>query len=279
MSGPVSGGLGVAGGCPPSPLPAAHGPPFAAPRLIDDDRAADGYPRLTLTNDFVSVTLAPNAGARSFAFSLRLGACGAPKNVFTSVGALRDDVAIQPPLSTTDRIGTYTRSFPAGMFNRPYSVGQRATAADAVSATLSYDAPDVVPNGAHFERTLSLEAAEPGFTVAQHVTFGPGAAEQRAVRYDSFDTSGAALVLDDRADGAVGIFYPDVSCICVAIVAWPIADVEDARLIPEKTSTVVRLQFAPDRTTRTRYTLYRVAGIDEAWAMMFRERIAVAAKR
>jgi len=254
-----------------------HRGPFAAPRLIEDDRAADGYPRVTLTNGLVSVTLAPNAGARAFAFVASTDRCSG-QNVFTTVGALRDDAAIQPPLSTTDRIGKYTRSFPAGMFNRAYTVEHRAKSAAAASATLSYDAPDVVPNGARFERTVTVKAAEPGFTVAGRVAFGAaaGAAAQRAVRYDSFDTRGATT-LDDRANGAVGFFHADAHC--VAIVAWPVDDVEDARLMPENTSTVVRLQFAPDRETRTRYMLDSAADVDEARAMMLKERMAVAAKR
>jgi hypothetical protein len=245
------------------------------PQLIEDDRAADGYPRLTLANEAISVTLAPDAGARAFSFTLA-GGCFA-RNVFTSVGALRDDVAIQPPLSTSDRIGTYTRSFPAGMFNRPYTTTRRTTEGGSAAAILAYDAPDVVPNGAHFERTISVRADEPGFALSERVTFraGTGAAAQRAVRYDSFD-SRAAATLDDRAGGAVGFFYPAVRC--VAIVAWRRADVEDAQLIPERTSTVLKLQFAPGES-RTRYVLTAAADVDQARMMILKERDRAAAKR
>lgn len=245
--------------------------------LVQDDRAADGYPRLTLQNAAVSLTLAPNAGARAFTFALGDAADGCtPRNVFTSVGALRDDVAVQPPVSTSDRIGKYTRSFPPGTFNRPYTVERRSTGPQA-SVTLSYDAPDIVPSGAHFERTISLAAGIPGFRVTQRVAFGsdPHAAAQRAVRYDSFDARDMTLI-DDRAHGAVGFFYTTTHC--VAIVAWPIADVEDAQLLPERTSTVLRLQFAPAGISRTEYRLLPAGSIDDARAQLLKERSDVAAK-
>jgi hypothetical protein len=248
--------------------------PVAHAEVIEDDRAADGYQRVTLVNDRVSVTLAPDAGARAFSL-LAPTDRGAIKNVFTTVGALRDDVAIPLPLSTTDRIGKYTRSFPAGMFNRVYRVEHRPAGPAGASVTLSYDAPDVAPSGAHFERTLTLRDRDPAVTVDAHVTFaaGPNAEAQRAVRYDSFDTRDAAT-LDERANGAVGFFYPAAHCI--AIVAWPPAEVEDARIVPERTSTVLRLQFAPG-LSRTRYALEPAADVNAAETMMLKERLAVAA--
>jgi hypothetical protein len=48
--------------------------------------------------------------------------------------------------------------------------------------------------------------------------------------------------------------------------------------MPERTSTVLRLQFAPG-FSRTRYALDAAASSDEARAMMLKERAAVAAKR
>jgi hypothetical protein len=257
----------------PSATPLDGPSPLAAPQLIEDDRAADGYPRLTLANAAIAVTLAPSAGARAFTFRTPDGPCGGT-NVFTSVGALRDDVAIQPPLSTTDRIGKYTRSFPAGFFNRTYAIERRTTTADSVSATLAYDAPDVVPSGAHFERTISLRSNEPAFTVTQRVTFGAGAgaARQRAVRYDSFDARDTT-VIDDRSEGAVG-WYSAVTQR-VAVVAWPLADIETAALMPEQTSTVLRLQFSSTSESRTRYALDPAADINAARRMLAKERAAV----
>jgi hypothetical protein len=279
----------------PSPAPLAAGAgdsvasdstcgPAAAPRerapsglvhRTEDDCAHDGFPRITLFNDVVSVTLAPAAGARAFTFRDLRGPFVA--SVFTSVGALRDDVAIQPPLSTTDRIGKYTRSFPAGFFNRPYTFELAPdTPQTTASATLRYDAPDVVPNGAHVERTITLLPRESGFTVDQRVTFGlgPNADRQRAVRYDSFATVGATLI-DDRAQGGVGWYDPGTGR--VASASWRPGDVEDAQLIPERTSTVLRLQFSPGGRRRTRYALDPADSLDAARAMMLKERAAVSA--
>jgi hypothetical protein len=186
-------------------------------------------------------------------------------------------VALQPPVSSADRIGKYTRSFPAGMFNRPYHVATSMTRANAASVTLQYTAPDVIPGGAQFERTVEMRAGEPGFTIAGRALFGAGAnaGVQRAVRYDSFDTRGATI-FDDRANGAIGFFYGDTHC--VAVVAWPVARIEDAQLIPERTSMVLRLQFASGES-RTRYTLEPAADPEAARATMLKERATVSAKR
>jgi hypothetical protein len=250
--------------------------PFGTPRLSEEDCAGDGFTRLTLANDRVAVTVAPDAGARAFAFSTTLDD-GTMKNVFTSVGAFRDDVAPPPPPSASDRIGKYTRSFPAGTFNRSYAIVRRTTTAQEASATLLYAAPDVLPGGARFERTLTLGSGAPGFTVTERTTFGGGAeaAAQRALRYDSFDTRGA-LTIDDRAAGAVGFFYPQARC--VAIVAWSPAAVEEAQLIAERTSTVVRLRFALG-VNRTRYVLEPAADLAAARSDLLKERVAVSAKR
>jgi amino acid transporter len=116
------------------------------------DVYGDGVPALVLENALVRVIVAPHAGARAFVFEDK----ATQANVFTSVGAMRDDVSVQPPPSTTDKLGAWTHAFAAGMFNRPYSVRILASGPHAV-AVVSYDAPDVVPAGAHFERTLSLD--------------------------------------------------------------------------------------------------------------------------
>jgi hypothetical protein len=246
------------------------------PQLIEDDRAEDGYPRVTLRNGFVRMTLAPNAGARAFGFTGTTGSC-ADVNVFTSVGALRDDAEVQPPLSTTDRIGKYTRSFPAGTFNREYAVVARSSRQDAASVRLRYTAPDVVPAGATFERTLRLDARSAAVDVRSEAAFAPGpdVGQQRAVRYDSFDTRGA-VVLDERAGGAVGFFYRDRGCI--ATVAWPPANVENAELMAERTSTVLRMRFAPG-TSRTRYALDAAATLEDARAVLLQESADVRATR
>jgi hypothetical protein len=265
------------GRAPSPPEPSSPSPGQTAPtrvgadasaaraRVTVDDRGGDGLPRVTLSNGRVSMTLAPDAGGRAFTFAAAPGGCHLI-NAFTSVGALRDDVSIQPPLSTSDRIGKYTRSFPTGMFNRPYLLTDVSVPGGA-AITLRYDAPDVVPAGARFERTLSLRDGDDTIDVRERTIFGSGpqSALQRAVRYDSFDTRGVTT-FDEHARGAVGFFFPAGGC--VAIVAWPAGDVEDAQLIPERTSAVLRLQFAPDRSTLTRYRLAPAADAAAARAVL-----------
>jgi hypothetical protein len=274
--------MAPAAAAPAAAHPCTLGPTPSAlarrPTVVVDDRSEDGFARLTLANGLVGVTLAPDAGGRAFRFGADPSGSCAPINAFTSVGSLRDDVEVAPPLSTTDRIGKYTRTFPAGMFNRPYRIEHRRHDADNAAATLSYRAPDVVPNGARFERTVALQRGDSGFTVTQSVTFGAGsgAAKQRAVRYDSFDSRGATIV-DDRMHGAVG-FFSALRGI-VAIVCWPAGDVEDVRLVPERTSTVVRFRFAPGGKRRTRYALHAAATIDEARSLLLKERRRLATKR
>jgi hypothetical protein len=272
---------GTAGRVQASPVPCqtafpfvlGHVRPFGPARLIVDDRAADGYPRTTLTNDHIAMTLAPAAGARAFSLTATLDGC-TQVNAFTSVGALRDDVAIQPPLSTTDRIGKYTRSFPAGTFNRVYRFAPAEAPAHMAALGVDADVADVVPAGAHFARTLLLGDADDAVEVRERVRFAGGiaAAPQRAVRYDSFDTRGATT-LDERADGAIGFFFPAAGY--VTIVTWSSGDVETAALIAERTSTVVQLRFAPDRETRTRYAVARAADLAGARAALAKERAAL----
>jgi hypothetical protein len=142
-----------------------------------------------------------------------------------------------------------------------------------VDATL----PDVVPNGAHFVRTLTLHAADDAIDVRERAVFGPGpqSRQQRAIRYDSFDTQGATTI-DERSDGGVGFFFPTAGY--VASVVWALADVEAVHLLPERTSSVVELTFKPDRESRTRYALTPAADLAAAYAAILKERTTVNAK-
>ena len=122
-----------------------------AARAYAADVYRDGEGALVLENERVRVIVSPNAGARAFVFEDK----ARRTNVFTTVGALRDDVLIAPPLSTVDRIAKYTNQMPAGFFNRPYRSEILESGARAV-VRFSYAAPDAYPQGARFERTLSL---------------------------------------------------------------------------------------------------------------------------
>jgi len=234
--------------------------------------ASDSLPRVSLENDQLGVRFSPNAGARLITFSPpnHFTCSRYSDSVITSVGALRDDVEIQPPLSVTDRIGKYTRSFPAGMFNRDYHVDS-ATSGETGIVTMSYHAPDVVPNGATFERTITLAASGTRMIVDQRATFdpGPNVERQRAITLSSFDT-GRVTLIDDLANGSVGFF--DQRSLHVTIVTWRSGDIEDARLLPEPTSTVLRLRLAPGGTRRTIWAIDYAPNLTEARAAMQKER-------
>jgi hypothetical protein len=229
---------------------------FSAPYGMADGWNGNRVHRLIVSN---------HAGARAFAFGFSEYK-ESFVNMFTSVGALRDDVLIQPPLSTTDKIGKYTRTFPAGMFNRPYTatiVQDRGTKA---SATFTYDAPDVVPSGAHFARTITFEQAPERFIVDESVHFngtGPLVAMQRGVVLSSIASGGMTLI-DDRAHDAIGWYGNDV----LFAVAWRHDDMDDVSLIPEATSTVIRFVLATGGVRRTSYAIFHPKTLEDAQAIL-----------
>lgn len=137
----------------------------------------DGYPCVVLENDLVRVIVSPAAGGRAFVFEDKARA----RNAFDTIGALRDDVLAQPPASPTDRIAKYTHQFPAGFFNRPYAATIVASGKRAV-VRFRYDAPDAYPNGAVFERTLTLEPRTRAFAVDANATFAGNDDVARAQR-------------------------------------------------------------------------------------------------
>lgn len=117
----------------------------------EQDVYRDGERAVVLENDLVRIVVAPNAGGRAFIFEDK----ARRSNAFTTVGALRDDVLLPPPLSRSDRIAKYTNQLSAGTFNRTYRATILATGSIA-RLRLVYDAPDAYPHGAHFERVLTL---------------------------------------------------------------------------------------------------------------------------
>ena len=247
------------------------------------DAYADGYPVTVLQNARVRVVISPEAGARAFVFEdLATGT-----SAFTTVGALRDDVLEQPPQSTTDRIAKYTHQFPAGTFNRPYRVEVLESGARAV-ARFTYDAPDVVPRGATFERTVTLEPDTSTFAVDQRVTF-PGAdgapgAGQRAISLSSLavgDPRATApwvtITPESRAflpgesltvsDGhALGLYDPASRELVIA--AWRADGVEQAGLELRTDSVVSRLVLVPDRTAHMVYSFDHASDAEHARARL-----------
>ena len=99
---------------------------------------------------------------------------------------------LQPPPSTTDRIAKYTHLYPAGMFNRPYDACTFENARGA-GAYFAYDAPDVVPSGARFERVVALSAAADRLVVDERFTPRGDDPRQRLVSLSAL----AAFAPDD----------------------------------------------------------------------------------
>jgi len=224
-------------------LPAFDPAPAGRAQAFAMDVYRDGNQAIVLQNALVRVIVAPNAGARAFVFEdIARGV-----NMFTTVGALRDDVKIEPPLSTTDKIAQYTHQFPAGMFNRPYRAEILAGGKSA-SARFSYDAPDVLPHGAHFERTITLAPDARSFTVDETVRFPDNETfGQRAVSV----TSLAAYRTLAAPSAALSFYDPDSRE--VATIAWHAGDTEDAHVLEREHSVVVRMTLAPNRTARFTY--------------------------
>ena len=194
---------------PPSALPlrrdVAFPLPFAGASTRDAiafrrDVYRDGSSDVVLENSRVRIVIAPAAGGRAFAFEDLVHGTSA----FTTVGALRDDVTIQPPPSKTDRIAKYTHTFAAGTFNRPYRISELGS--NPARVTLTYDAPDVVPHGARFERTLILRKDSDKVDVEERFVPGAGGSDQRHVVISSLAigaTNGelwtGPVLLPDRA--------------------------------------------------------------------------------
>ena len=125
---------------PASPaIEAAVAPGRSEVRVADVYR--DGSRAVVFQNARVRLVISAAAGARAFAFQ-DLERKQTPPSIFTTVGGIRDDVAIEPPLSTSDRIAKYTHDFPAGMFNRLYDV-QILSSGTSAAVRFTYDAPDV----------------------------------------------------------------------------------------------------------------------------------------
>ncbi len=261
--------------------------PVVAPRFVpvgtpvgtgssvayEEDVYGEGDDAIVLENALVRIVVAPNAGGRGFVFEdKRTG-----RSVFTTVGAMRDDVKVEPPLSTTDRIAKYTHQFPAGMFNRPYPATIVVSGSQAV-VRLTYSAPDVVPQGATFTRTLTLEPDARSFTMDESAVFGGSPLEtagQRAVSVTSLavgktpaPANGAAPALQTvmltpdpvafaplqtLAVTGNALGYYDRTTGDLATIAWRSADIEYAKVLTRQYSLVARLTLAPSVTAHIVY--------------------------
>ncbi|HEY0797630.1 MAG TPA: hypothetical protein VGD50_00695, partial [Candidatus Baltobacteraceae bacterium] len=253
-------------------------PPGKAKASLEDVYR-EGSDAAVLQNSGIGIVISPNAGARAFIFEdLKTGT-----SIFTTVGALRDDIQTEPPLSTVDKIAKYTHQFPAGMFNRPYTT-TLVSDGDHATARFVYDAPDVVPHGAHFERTVSLAPDARAFTLDETVNFpGDGAAQQRAVSVTSLavgtaTTMTTATVLSPMpapfsaqttlVDASNVLGFYDSASHELATISWRPGDVENAQILERTYSIVVRLTLAPRLDDRTMYGYYSAGDLAAAQRLL-----------
>ncbi len=266
--------LAVAG-APHGAVPAGRAIVYAA------DLFEDGKPVFVLQNALVRLVVSPAAGARSFVFE----DLATHESAFTSTGAFRDDVAIEPPLSTTDRIAKYTHDFPAGTFNRDYGCAPLPVASQEAALRCTYDAPDALPHGARFERTLRLPADTRAVAVEERAAFA-GTAEERAGQHAVTVSSLAAgdaramatqIVLAPEPEpfaaltarrvghgNALGLYDPP-SRRFVAVV-WHPGDVVDASILERRHSIVVRLTRVDGFPAHTWYVQGHAPSLDAARA-------------
>lgn len=115
--------------------------------VFRSDVYATGSEDVVLQNAGIRVAVSPNAGARAFLFD----DLSTHENVFSTVGALRDDVSDPLPPSQRDYIAKYTHQMRTGTFNRAYG----ATIRSSSEVTFRYAMPDA-PQPVAFEKTLTL---------------------------------------------------------------------------------------------------------------------------
>jgi Glycosyl hydrolases family 35 len=260
-----------------------------------DDVFEDGASEIVLGNGAVTAIVAPDGGGRVVAFG-RGQVHGTIANLFDATGGLRDDVLVQPPPSKTDRIARYTHSYPAGMFNRRYDACTFGDAR-ASGAYLAYDAPDVVPDGARFERVVALAANARRLVVDERFTPRGAAPDQRLVslsaltRVNDRDASiddgtqtfhpASAPAALDPSHGGVGFLtrFPGSPAVAVVRVSWRPGDVEAAGWTPARSNGTLRLVLAPGDWRRLTFAFSTFASSDAAAAFVEAERTWVSANR
>jgi Glycosyl hydrolases family 35 len=268
----------------------------------------DGMPAVVLENARVRAIAVPNGGARVISFGPRFATAEvdvAAENAFDATGALRDDVLQQPPPSATDRIAKYTHGYPAGTFNRPYTYctfdrSARAGSAAATGVYLAYEAPDVVPAGARFERVLTLGASADRLVADLRLAPRGEAPAQRLVSYSAISERGTSLddgtgprpsnraaVIDPRAGGVAfsrgATFWlpgtPERRGLRVFSVAWRPDDVESVSWTPARSNGTLRVVFARGGWRRLAFASDGAADAAAATAFVRAERAWVAANR
>jgi APA family basic amino acid/polyamine antiporter len=271
------------------------------PPGIDAYRAdvfEDGEQDVVLQNDRVIAIAAPAGGGRVVAFGEYAPRDTGPptflSSMFDATGALRDDVAIQPPPSMTDRIAKYTHDYPAGTFNRAYATCTFHSERGA-GAYLWYDAPDVAPSGGRFEKLIMLASRNDRLIVDERFTPSGPAPAQRAVSLSAISTfrpateQGYVVAGPDRLpigrpseidprSGGVTLESASAGDARVS-VAWRPDDVTAASWTPTQSNGTIRLAFAPGGWRRVTYAFRTFASADTARGFGEAERAWVAANR
>jgi hypothetical protein len=271
-------------------------PPGPGAETYRADAFGDGASDVVIQNAQARLVVVPDGGARVPVFALFPPAGSesfggdAADNAFDATGALRDDVLVQPPPSPTDRIAKYTHSYPAGTFNRRYAVSGAA----AGTVRLTADVPDVFPNGARFERVLSLPPDAARLIVDERVTFnaGDGADRQRGVVLSTLSTdagpsdkpSRRLYVGSTQIDAAGDLPAPQgvalIDCelqgCFVLAISWRPGDVESASWEPHRSNGTLRMVLALG-WRRVTYALARVRNRTAAQTFVEAERAWVAA--
>ncbi len=264
----------------PAAMPGSHA--FRA------DVFEDGAQDVVLQNDRVLAVAVPGGGGRVVSFGPYRRAGDDPaqviyENAFDATGALRDDVSIQPPPSTTDRIAKFTHMYPAGTFNRPYDACTFESARGA-GAYLSYDAPDVVPSGALFERVIAIGTNADRLVVDERFTPHGSGTAQRLVSLSAIVTGRgptSGQVTFDPAAGGLTIDPPLESGSLpgrqIVSVAWRPGDVEAVTWTNDRSNRTVRLVLAANGWRRVTYASTYVKTDAEAQRFFQAERAWVAA--
>ncbi len=222
------------------------------------DEYEEGAPAIELENSQVRVVVAPNAGARAFIFEDLI----THRNVFTSIGALRDDVANPLAPSSRDYIAKYTHQFEAGTFNRPYRA-EILESGPRAAARFSYEAPDLITGRAiFFTRTLQLEPGARTFTVDIQADRIAPTVSINSLTVGNPDDFKAIAQLGSVEQNGIG-FY-DAKTKELATMSWRSGDVSGGTFSLNPTSALVVLEFPPGGAPKVTYGYLRAANQAEA---------------
>lgn len=246
------------------------------------DLYREGTNAVILENDLVRLIVAPGAGSRAFVFQDK----HSWRNIFTSIGSLRDTMGVEPPISPRDYIGKYTHQFPAGTFNRPYTATILESGMHA-SVKLSYNARDFGAFGAHFERTITLEPHSRTFAIEHEGDFPNDPATESTVLVntlavgDDGDAPATTVVLSAGtmqpfvpghtltfalASGAMAMYSTHTHAL--AVVAWPNTSVSLASLEMRPGFGIMRLGHTGNVAQRVRFGMYYADNVRAAQAIL-----------